>query len=63
MNIGTVSKGIAGAIAGMMTGNVGMIAMTTEQTAAMPWWGVIVANATYAAIGFLAVYIAPRNAD
>ena len=63
MKLGTVSKGVAGAVAGMVSGNVGMIAMTAEQTAAMPWWGVIVANVVYAGIGFATVYFAPKNAE
>ena len=61
MNIRTVSKGVAGAVAGAMIGNGTMIAMTAEQAAATPWWGVIVANVVYAAIGFATVYFAPAN--
>lgn len=62
MNIRSVSKGVAGAVAGMVSGNAGMIAMSAEQLAQMPWWGVLIANVTYAAIGFATVYFAPRNA-
>ena len=62
IRFGKVSKGIAGAVAGMVTGNTGTIAMTPDQIASMPWWGVLVANVVYAAIGFGLVYLAPANA-
>ena len=62
MNIGNVSKGIAGAVAGMVTGNTGMVVMTADQIASMPWWGVLIANVIYAGIGFATVYFAPKNA-
>ena len=58
---GKVSKGIAGAVAGMVTGNTGMIAMNAEQSSSMPWWGVLIANAVYAGIGFGTVYWAKAN--
>lgn len=63
MQIRKISKGIAGAVGGMLAGNTGMVAMTADQVASMPWWGVLVANATYAAIGFAVTYFAPKNAE
>ncbi len=57
---GPVSKAVAGAVSGMVLGT-GTLAMTAEQSAAMPWWGVLLANVVYAGIGFATVYFAPAN--
>lgn len=61
IQLGTVSKGIAGAVAGAVAGNTGMVVMSTDQVAAMPWWGVLISNVVYAGIGFATVYFAPAN--
>ncbi|BDA84946.1 hypothetical protein Sa4125_24880 [Aureimonas sp. SA4125] len=61
MDVKSISKGIAGAVAGMVTGTGGALVMTPEQVSSMPWWGILAANAIYAAIGFATVYFAPRN--
>jgi len=61
MKFGPVSKAIAGSVAGMISGNVGIITMSADQSASMPWWGVLISNVVYAAIGFATVYFAPRN--
>lgn len=56
-----VSKGVAGAVAGMVTGNGGMIAFTPEQLASMPWYAILISNVVYAGIGFATVYYSPAN--
>ena len=61
MDLRTISKAIAGGIAGAAIGNGTMIAMTAEQASAMPWWGVILANVVYIGVGYGLVYLAPRN--
>lgn len=61
LNLGTVSTGIAGAVAGAVAGNTGMVVMNADQVAAMPWWGVLISNVLYAGIGFATVYFAPAN--
>jgi predicted P-loop ATPase/GTPase len=48
LNLGTVSTGIAGAVAGAVAGNTGMVVMNADQVAAMPWWGVLISNVLYA---------------
>lgn len=63
IQLGPISKGIAGAVAGAVAGSTGMIAMSPEQVASMPWYGVLIANGLYAGIGFLTVYLAPANSE
>lgn len=59
MNLGSISKAIAGAVA---TGAVGTgMLITVPESAGMPWWGYIIVGVANAAVGFAIVYLAPRN--
>lgn len=60
MNLGRISKAIAGAvIGGAAAGTTTMV--TVPDTAGMPWWGHIIVGVANAAIVFAGVYVAPRN--
>lgn len=61
IQLGPISKGIAGAVAGAVASNTGMVVMSADQVASMPWWGVLISNVVYAGLGFLTVYFAPAN--
>lgn len=60
MNIGHISKAIAGAAAGAV-GGVGTTFVVVPEGTSMPWWGYIAVGLANAAIGFAVVYRAPRN--
>lgn len=60
MDIRTVSKAVAGAVA---TGALGVAAapQLIPDGVDAPWWGHLLAGLVSAAIGFAVVYIAPAN--
>ena len=61
MNLRTVSKAIAGAVA-TSVGAVGTTVVAVPDGIEMPWWGYVLVGLINAGIGFLVVYLAPRNA-
>lgn len=60
MNLGTVSKAIAGGLTGGLAGGLTTMVVVPE-SAGMPWWGYIVTGVINAGIVFAGVYFAPRN--
>ena len=60
MNLGKVSKAIAGAVVSGVA-VTGTTLVTVPDSAGMPWWGHIIVGVANAAIVFVGVYIAPRN--
>lgn len=60
MSLRSVSKAIAGAAAGSVTGLTTTFVMIPDSVA-MPWYGYFLVGVTNAAIGFGFVYFAPRN--
>lgn len=60
MNLGSISKAIAGAATGGILG-VGTVMVTVPESVGMPWWGYIVTGVINAGIVFAGVYFAPRN--
>lgn len=66
MNLGSISKAIAGAVAGG-AGAVATVAaasyVTIPDGVQAPWWGYVLVGVANAAIGFAVVYIAPRNSQ
>lgn len=61
--LGPIIKGVAGAVGGAVAGNTGMIVMTAEQAASLPWYAILISNVVYMGIGFATVYFAPANKD
>lgn len=59
MALRSISKAIAGGAAGVATS--GLVFVTIPPEVAMPWYGYIAVAVLNAAIGFAAVYLAPRN--
>lgn len=62
MDFKRVKKAIAGAVVAGASAPGAMI-VTIPPEANAPWWGYILAGIVSAAIGYLGVYIAPKNAD
>jgi len=62
MNLRTMSKAIAGGLAGAVTG-VGTASITIPADVAMPWYGYVIVGVLNAALGFAVVYWSPRNTD
>lgn len=62
MNLGKVSKAIAGSIVGGIGAGATTLVVVPE-SAGMPWWGYIVTGVINAAIIFAGVYLAPRNSQ
>lgn len=60
MTVRSISKAVAGGVAGAATS--GLVFVTIPPDVAMPWYGYLGVAVLNAAIGFLAVYLAPRNA-
>lgn len=59
--IAKISKAIAGALAGGI-GGIGTAAIVVPAGVAMPWWGYVLTAVLNAALGFVLVYGAPKNA-
>lgn len=57
----TVSKALAGAAVTSIGATATLIAVPPE--ANMPWWGYVLVGVLNAALGFAAVYWAPRNRE
>lgn len=62
MNLGSISKAIAGASAGAI-GSLATSYIVIPETVVMPWYGYVAVGVLNAAIGFAIVYFAPRNTD
>lgn len=60
MDLGTISKAIAGALAGA-AGGIGTAAVIVPAGVAMPWYGYVLTAVLNAVLGFLVVYAAPKN--
>jgi hypothetical protein len=60
MDLKSVSKAIAGAVASGVVG-VGTV-VAVPSTVEMPWYGYVIVGVVNAVIGFGVVYFAPRNA-
>jgi len=60
MDLGTISKAIAGALAGA-AGGIGTAAVIVPAGISMPWYGYVITALVNAALGFLVVYAAPKN--
>jgi len=56
-----VSKAIAGAVAGGVTGMGTLIVIPPEVS--MPWWGYLAVSIANAILGYGLVYFAPRNRE
>lgn len=60
MNLGSISKAIAGASAGAISG-LATSYIVIPPDVVMPWYGYVGTGLLNAAIGFAFVYLAPRN--
>lgn len=60
MDLGKISKAIAGAVAAGI-GGAGTSAVVIPDGVAMPWYGYALVGALNAVLGFAVVYFAPRN--
>lgn len=60
MNLGSISKALAGTLAGVASTAVSSYIMVPESVV-MPWYGYVIIGVINAAIGFGFVYFAPRN--
>jgi hypothetical protein len=63
--MGNVSKAIAGAIVGGVTG-IGTVAAGAQlipDGVTAPWWAYLLVPLVQAAVGFVGVYIAPKNTN
>lgn len=61
MDLAKISKAIAGALAAGV-GGAGTSAIIVPDGINMPWYGYLLVGVLNAALGFLVVYFAPRNA-
>jgi hypothetical protein len=57
----SVIKGIAGATAAAVGSTVTYISIPAD--VAMPWWGYVLVGFANAGLGFLVVYLSPRNRE
>lgn len=60
MNLGSISKAIAGASAAAV-GGITTSFIVIPESVIMPWYGYVAVGVLNAAIGFAIVYFAPRN--
>lgn len=62
MDVKKISKAIAGALVGAITGT-GTAAVVIPADVATPWYGYVAVGAINALIGFIGVYFAPANTN
>lgn len=60
MDLGKISKAIAGALAAGI-GGAGTSAIIVPDGINMPWYGYVIVGALNAVLGFVVVYFAPKN--
>lgn len=60
MDLKTISKAIAGALAAG-AGGLGTSVIAVPDGVVVPWWGYVLIGVLNAALGFAVVYIAPKN--
>lgn len=61
MNFASVSKAIAGALVGAVTSSATAVAITIPDGVSVPWYGYVLIAILNAGIGYVGVYLSPRN--